>query len=84
MFLKRKNNNNNNTNPELNTRPTLSFSIFHPFLFIKTHTIPSSLSFFSSLPCPFKPTPWANTRKKKATAAKRGGSFIVRSEVDSI
>ena len=62
------NKNNKNTNldvsqkkkkktPNLNTRTTFSFSVFHPLLFIKTHTIPSSLSFFSSLPRPFKLTP---------------------------
>ena len=80
---------NKNTNLDVsqkkkNTRTTFSFSVFHPFLFIKTHTIPSSVSFFYFLPCPFKPTPRANTRKKKAAAAKRGGGFIVRFEVDSV
>ena len=81
MFLKKK---KKKKIPNLNTRTTFSFSVFHPFLFIKTHTILSSLSFFSSLPYPFKPIPQANTRKKKVAAAKRGGGFIVRFEVDSI
>ena len=50
---------------DLNTF-SFSFSIFHPLIFIKTHTIPSSLSLFFSLPYPLKSTPQANTRKKKA------------------
>ena len=58
MFLEKK------KKPDLNTRTTFSFSVFHPFLFIKTHTIPSSLSLFSF--GPLKSTPQANTRKKKA------------------
>ena len=69
MFLKRKKEKKRKkkTNPNLNTRTTFSFLVFHPLLFIKTHTIPSSLSLFSSLPYPLKSTPQANTRKKKAT-----------------
>ena len=44
MFLKKK-----KTNPDLNTRTTFSFSVFHPFLFIKTHIIPFlSISLFLS------------------------------------
>ena len=69
MFLKRKKKEKKKkekTNPNLNTRTTFSFSVFHPLIFIKTHTIPSSLSLFSSLPHPLKSTPQANMRKKKA------------------
>ena len=48
IFLQRK----KKKKPDLNKRTAFSFSDFHPLLFIKTHTIPSSLSLFSSLPCP--------------------------------
>nr|POF12457.1 hypothetical protein CFP56_59372 [Quercus suber] len=37
-----------------------------------------------SLPRPLKPTPQANTSKKKAMTAKRGGGFVVRFEIDFV
>ena len=46
MFFKRKKEKKKGkkekkTNPNLNTRTTFSFLVFHPLLFIKTHTIPN-------------------------------------------
>ena len=38
---KKKGKKEKKTNPNLNTRTTFSFLVFHPLLFIKTHTIPN-------------------------------------------
>ena len=38
---KKKKRKKRKTNPNLNTRTTFSFLVFHPLLFIKTHTIPN-------------------------------------------
>ena len=80
MFLPKK---KKKSNPNLNTRTTFSFLVFHPLLFIKTHTIPSSMSLFSSLPCPLKSTPQANMRKKKAVNSVLAGLRLILFGFDS-